>query len=107
MKLNDLTLLVLELNSAIDKGRNEKISISETLTHIEAGDILAWLPSAVDADFDLSLQRSRGSDREIVEAFRRLANVVDFERKFGIKYGGLCALLALTNELIQQQVWKE
>lgn len=73
MKLTNLTLLALELNHALDLGRQDKISIAETMEHIERGDVFAWLPGALDVKFDFSLLLSSGADKEIVEAWQRLA----------------------------------
>lgn len=105
MRLSSLTVLAFELNHALDLGRQDRISIAETIEHIERGDVFTWLPGALDVQFDFSLHMSNGADKEIVEAWRSLANAIDHQRKFGVKYSGLSLLLAYTIELIQQKVW--
>lgn len=103
MKTTDLTLLAFQLNHAMDLDRQDRITIGETIEHIERGDVLEWLPGALDVHFDLSLQKHNGADKEIVEAWVRLANAVDHERKMLVSNSGLSLLMAYTIELIQQR----
>lgn len=102
MKIVDLTLLILVLNAAIDKGH--KTDWEETQEHIEAGDIFSWLKTQ-NFSIDLSLYNGDRAHiaEEISQEWQNLyAGYAGSERrKWGVENNGLNLLLAWTNEIIQ------
>lgn len=104
MKLVDLTILILELNAAIDHG--DVADWAETKRHIERGDIFDWLRSqkfSLDLSFHTGERAAIG--QEIVSEFQQIHGgyAGQERRKWGVENNGLNLLLAWTNEIIQQK----
>lgn len=103
MKIVYLTLLILELNAAIDAG--EKADWKETQKHIEAGDVFSWLKTKY---FSMDLSFYSGDSAHVAEEISRewqeiYGGYAGSERKkWGVENNGLNLLLAWTNEIIQQ-----
>lgn len=107
-KLTALTLLVLQLNSAIDSKRHEDITIDEVYGWIERREVLPKLAERVGDDIDLSLFGPQGPYLRFAEFYHEQLHSLwggyggQHRRKWGIENSGLCLLLAWTNEIIQQ-----
>lgn len=108
VKLQALTLLILQLNHLIDSKRFEDISIKEVYRWIESEAVLSSLRERTDGESDLSMFFGDGPYAGFVpfyhEQMNRLAGgyAGDHNRKWGVENLGLCLLLAWTNELVQQ-----
>ncbi len=98
-----LTYTVFELNSALDTGKYDDVSLDEVKGHIEAGDIFDFLDQRLGDNVDLSLldelARAAVSDG--------LADICDCyggmeRKKWGVENRGLCLLIAWVNELLQR-----
>ena len=104
MTRNQLTLLILELNAAIDRGQSA--SLDEVHEHIRARDVFVWLKkSFTDMDLSPYLEGSYlAGSKEISEGWLRILDAYagNERRKWGVQNNGLCLLLAWTNELVQQ-----
>lgn len=104
LKIIDLTILILELNAAIDAG--EKADWNETREHIEAGDIFSWLREkkfSMDLSFYSGERTAIGDEiaQELQQIYGGYAG--SERRKWGVQNNGLNLLLAWTNEIIQQK----
>lgn len=113
MNHHALTLLVLQLNSLLDSGKYDGITLDEVKRRIDDGTILQFLQTqaAGDASFNDWLE---GSAYEGFEKFylTQLQALLDGyggseRRKWGVQNRGLCLLIAWTNEILQQGTgWK-
>jgi hypothetical protein len=107
MTLNKLTFIILELNSALDTGNYDDLSLSEASQHIEARDVIPWLKSRV-SEMDLSILSEQDTDEYqagLTDIFGGYAGTE--RRKWGVEHRGLCLLIAWTNELIQRRVFSD
>jgi hypothetical protein len=107
MKLTAITLLILQINSAIDSGKYQSISIRDIHSAIKNRRLLRFLKDSCNQHIDLSIHLSNiYGDFETFyeEAIGRIyeAYAGDERRKWGVENQGLCLVLAWTNELIQQ-----
>lgn len=107
MTLIDLTYLIIQLNSAIDRG--QKAEFDEIKRHIRAGDVFYWLKSSghsVDVSLVTGARDSVGA--EIVSELLRILEGYDGDerRKWGVENNGLNLLLAWVNEIIQLRYGK-
>lgn len=104
MKIIDLTILILGLNAAIDRGH--KADWDETKIHIKAGDVFSWLKTK-DFSIDLSYYNEGRAciAEEISQEWQSIYHGYDGEerKKWGVQNNGLNLLLAWTNEIIQQK----
>lgn len=111
MKQVDLTFLILQLNSLLDTGKYDDITINEIYNHIDDGTILHFLENRCYDDIDLSLYTDKVDDfqKPYVEHLQSLYDAYggSHQRKWGVENNGLCLLLAWTNEILQQgSGWK-
>ena len=110
IKTSNLTLLILQLNSAIDTGNHRGITIEEVKQHIDDGDILEYLNTRLGNDIDLSLllhpDYGLREGRAITTALQSLRGAYGGNegRKWGVKNSGLCLMVAWVNEMVQQGV---
>ena len=107
MKVSALTLIVLSLNSLIDSGMYNSISIDDVHGAIERRGLLRFLKDTCSQNIELSghLGSTYGDFEGFYEeAIGRIydAYAGDEGRKWGVRNLGLCLVLAWTNELIQQ-----
>ena len=108
MKLNRLTLLILELNALLDSGKYAQISIDDVRAHISPGTVLQFLKSAAGSDIDLSLHMGEHDNIGFEQEYsRQLKSICESYggnemRKWGVENSGLCLLIAWTNEIVQQ-----
>ena len=108
IKLNSLTLLVLEINQLIDSKEFHEISIKEVCAWIENENILPALAKRTENFSDFSPFFDGGPYSEFVDYYHKQMKKIlnayagNEQRKWGIQNMGLCLLLAWTNELIQQ-----
>ncbi|MDE9462339.1 hypothetical protein [Xenorhabdus bovienii] len=105
MKGSFVTLLILQLNSAIDSGKYNDITIDEVHDAIYQKKLLKFLKQSCGKDIDLSLHLDEHFRFE--EDYEKRMNdlysvyVGNESRKWGIKNSGLCLVLAWTCEIIQ------
>jgi len=107
MTLNKLTFIILELNSALDTGKYDDLSLSEASHHIDARAVLPWLESRVP-EMDLSILSEEDADEYqagLTDIFGGYAGAE--RRKWGVEHRGLCLLIAWTNELVQRRVFSD
>ena len=108
MKHRALTLLILQLNSLIDGGKYDDITIDEVHQHIDKGTILRFLRERAGDDIDLSIHLNTNTYDDFEDFYvKHLQSIYDAyagqeRRKWGIANMGLCLLVAWTNEIIQQ-----
>ena len=106
MKLNDLTYLILEFNSLIDRDLHENISMDEVKSRIEQGSLFDWLREQFKGEIDLSLYDPEKTGEITGKLNDILGGYAGSERrKWGVENNGICLLLAWTNELIQRREW--
>lgn len=107
VKLQVLTLLILEINHLIDTGRYNDISISDIYREIEKGSVLRFLKEKAGSDIIilgslLEPDTYPNFEQYYSEQLQQLYNAYGGdERKWGVNNLGLCLLLAWTNEIIQ------
>jgi hypothetical protein len=109
MKVSLLTLLILQINAAVDSGQCTVISIADVHAAIEQRALLKFLASKCGKNIDLSLHLSdgiSGFEAAYEEAIGRIYDgyAGDERRRWGVQNQGLCLVLAWTNEIIQQSV---
>ena len=108
MRVVNLTFVILQVNSLIDSGRYQDISIGDVHDAIEGEGVLRFLKAKCGDDIDLSLflDHSHNPDFErLYEA--EMKSIYDGyagreRRKFGVENSGLCLILAWTNEIVQR-----
>jgi hypothetical protein len=108
MKVSALTLLVLHVNSLVDSGKYNDISIKDVHKAIEGKRVLRFLQERCGSDIDLSVHLESNTygnfedfyERRIGETFGGYAG--QERRKWGVENLGLCLILAWTNEIIQR-----
>jgi hypothetical protein len=108
MNHHALTLLILKLNSLVDSGKYDDITIREVHKHIKDGTILRFLQARVGAD--ASLRDLLGTEpygdfqgfylKELQSLYE--CHGGNESRKWGVEKKGLCLLIAWTNEILQQ-----
>ena len=108
MKLNRLTLLILEYNQILDTGKYNHITIKDIHREIKQGTVLRYISNIAgsDADFSIYLDVHDELDFEAQYA-KHLQSIYggyagQERRKWGIQNLGLCLLIAWTNEIIQR-----
>jgi len=100
-KLYMLTSIILVVNHLIDTGKYNNLSIDTIFQKIDDETILDFIGEMDDTQMlNIILNDKRTKDYFINE-LQSLANVIDLRRKFGINNNGLCAFLAMINEMIQ------
>lgn len=106
MKLNLLTMTILELNAALDSGKYDAVSIDEVEKHIEAGDIVEFMVSTLGTDLSLLDDTARG---ELTEWLQDILSACGGRerRKWGIENRGVCLLIAWVNEFVQQRKFSD
>jgi hypothetical protein len=105
MKHEALTLLINNLNRVLDTGRYDDIPLDEVASHIEDGSILQFIRTRAGKDIDFGILLN-GSTYDSFERFyvtyvQSLLHVYG-SHNWGVSNRGLCLLIALTNEIIQQ-----
>lgn len=102
MKVSSLTLLILQINAAIDSGKYQAISISDVHKAIESGSLLNFLKASIGKD--LLSSAYEGFEEFYEAAIARIYHgyAGNERRKWGVQNQGLCLVLAWTNEIIQQ-----
>jgi hypothetical protein len=105
MKHQALTLLIYYLNRLLDTGRYDDISLEEVSSHIEDGSILQFIQTRAGKDihFDLFLKtRTYGNFERFYVTYLQSLLDVHGDDAWGVSNRGLCLLIALTNEILQQ-----
>ena len=108
-----LTLLILQLNSLLDTGKYDYITIQNIHNCIDDGSILQFLRKECQNNIDLSIHL----DTNVYGNFelfyvKQLQSIYDAyagdeKKRWRVANKGLCLLLAWTNEMIQQgNDWK-
>ncbi|MDH1622140.1 hypothetical protein N5F07_13285 [Pseudomonas chengduensis] len=107
MKVTALTLLILQINSLIDSGKYNDITISEVHEAIESQGLLRFIKKRCGSDIDLSIHLESTAYGNFEKFYEERINQIyggyagDEGRKWGVKNLGLCLVLAWTNEIIQ------
>lgn len=108
MKLNKLTLLILEYNHLLDTGKYDHITIDDIHREIEKGTVLRYIQKTAGADADLSLYLDVEDELGFEDEYGKYLKSIyggyagQERRKWGVENLGLCLLVAWTNEIIQQ-----
>lgn len=108
LKHSALTLLILHLNSLVDSGKYDDISLGEVEDHIDDGSILRFIRDRAGNDIDLSVHLDSSTYGNFEQFYvAHLQSIFDAyagneRRKWGVEHKGLCLLIAWTNEIIQQ-----
>lgn len=108
MKVSALTLLILHVNSLIDSGKYNDISISDVHEAIEKRGVLRLLKARCGADIDLSLHLDSTAYGDFEKLFEDEMDSIyggyggQEGRKWGVRNSGLCVILAWTNEIVQR-----
>jgi hypothetical protein len=102
MRITVLTFLGFYINSAIDTGKYDGISVSDVQDQIRAGTIFEFLQRKLGNDIDLSILDGE-KKTELLKEWTGLVEAVDERRKMGIEKSGLTLLMAYLLEGIQQR----
>ena len=108
MNHHALTLMILNLNHLLDTGRYDDITLDEVNAHIKDGSILEFIRTRAGKEVDFSILldgKTYGNfERFYVTSLQSFQDAYGGEerRKFGVSNRGLCALIAWTNEILQQ-----
>ena len=95
MKVSDLTMLMLIINSANDTGEYQDISIAEVWKHIDEGDLIPYLRDKIgDVNFDRYDPVLAGEINKKMIDYLEVWRGQEY-RKGGVKNSGLCLLLAI------------
>jgi len=104
LKLTDVTLLLFEVNAALDTGKHEGFPTAGVKQHIRAGDLVTYLQNELSSDVDLSFYKEETAAALVSELKDLEGGVNGRERKkFGVERNGLCLLIAYLTELIQRK----
>lgn len=103
MKIVKLTFLAFYLNSAMDSGRYDDLSLDEMNQHIEAKNVFEFLAERLKGDIDLSLYSADEID-ELSEEWLDMMIALDERRKMGIGNRGLTLLIAYLLEGVQRRL---
>ena len=102
MRINLLTYIILYVNSAIDSGKYQDISIEEIERYAQKGILLEYLDDIEDIDLSFILSEDNKKEKEkISEALGNLC--ID---EYNVENNGLCIVIAWLAELIQQEAEK-
>jgi len=107
MKITALTLLILQVNSLIDSGKYNDITIHEVHNAIKSKRLLRFIKERCGSDIDLGIHLESTAygdfenyyEEKIYQIYGGYAG--DERRKWGVERLGLCLVLAWTNEIIQ------
>lgn len=108
VKLNRLTLLILEYNQLLDTGKYNHITIEDIHREIQQGTVLRYISNIAGSDADFSIYFDDHDDLNFEAQYtKQLQSIYDGyagqeRRKWGVKNIGLCLLIAWTNEIIQR-----
>lgn len=108
METTALTGLILQINSLIDSGKYNCITIAEVHKSIESNRLLRFIKEKCGQDVNLSFLLDSNAydnfEERYEEAISRIYNAYagDERRRWGVENLGLCLVLAWTNEIIQQ-----
>ena len=96
MKVTALTRLILQLNSVIDSGKYNDITIDEVHEAIESQGLLRFIKSRCGSDIDLSIHLDSNAYGNFERFYEERINQIyggyarDENRKWGVKNLGLC-----------------
>jgi hypothetical protein len=109
MKHTPLTLMILHLNSVLDSGKYDGITVEEVKDHIDDRSILPWLRQRAP---ELEDELREILDTDLYGDFEEfyVGQLQDIlggyggreRRKWGVEKKGLCLLIAWTNEIVQR-----
>ena len=108
MKVQALTLIILNVNALIDSGKYADISIDDIHTAIEGKRVLRFLKERAGSDIDLSIHLESDAYGDFETYFEDMFENIyggyagQERRKWGVENSGLCLVVAWTNEIIQQ-----
>jgi hypothetical protein len=99
--------MILGLNSLLDTGKYDYITVEQAREAIRDGSVLQFLKREAGSDIDLSVYLHSGSKHEFERWYA--AKLQDLlggyngreAKKWGVENRGLCLLIAWTNEIIQ------
>ena len=103
VRLQALTLLILQINHLIDTKKYSDIGVDEISEEIKRGTVLRFLHDRAKGDFDLTTSLDNDFEQYYAGRLQQIYNAYsgDERRKWGVENIGLCLLLAWTNEIIQ------
>ncbi|OBY37694.1 hypothetical protein PR729_02460 [Providencia rettgeri] len=105
MKGSLVTSLIIHLNSLIDSGKYQDISIQQVHSAIENKTLLQFIKSKCGNDIDLSVHFyekfnfESEYENKMYEMYGGYAG--NESKKWGVRNQGLCLVLAWTNEILQ------
>lgn len=108
VKLNRLTLLILEYNQLLDTGKYSHITMEDVHREIQQGTVLRYISSIAGSDADFSIYLNVHDDLDFEAQYTKHLQSIyggyagQERRKWGIQNMGLCLLIAWTNEIIQR-----
>jgi hypothetical protein len=103
-----LTLLILEINRLIDTGDYDGITLDDVAARVDDGTILQFLDANSLPTGRFLAHRNGGTYGDFEDWYVAYLQAMyktyggEADSKFGVRKRGLCALLAWTNEIVQQ-----
>ena len=104
MRLRDLSLVILDLNAALDSENFDDYTMEEAKDQVEKMSVFEdlWARGFNQPSFDEAVIPELEQEwNDIWSAFAG-----DERRKWGVKNGGLCLLIAWTGEILQVGAWE-
>ena len=100
--LSTFTFLAFQLNSAIDKGSYDALTIDEVKDAVENGTVFSFLQDRLGRDLDISIV-SQDDRQTLVAEWQDMLGAINERRKMGVEYRGLTLLVAYLLEGIQRR----
>jgi len=102
VRITYLTFLGFYINSAIDTGKYDDISVSSVQNEIDAGTIFPFLRERLGTNIDLSIFDA-SKEQELLSEWQDMVGAINERRKMGIENKGLTLLIAYLLEGIQRR----
>jgi hypothetical protein len=100
--VSHLTMVLFGLSAMLDTGKHDDITIADVKRHSRAGDLLKFLHDHNGVPFDMGItDHDPGFAQWYTAKIEDLCGVRE-RRTYAIENRGLCLLISLTAEIIQQ-----
>jgi hypothetical protein len=100
--IHHFTHLAFYLNAALDSRKYNDLDVKEAQDHIEDGTIFQFLKARLGNDIQLGFFDAE-TQGEFVTEWTDMLRATFGERRFGVANNGLCLLIALLLQGIQQR----
>src|SRR6202030_1000576 len=96
-------MVLFGLSAMLDSGKHDDITVADVKRHARDGDLIEFLTDRNGGSFAMGhTAYHRGFARWYVEKINDLCGAGRERKKYAISNRGLCLLISLTSEIIQQ-----